>query len=120
MSSILDSAQLGVGGLRTLIPRFASLVASASGATQLVAANGSNKIRVLSYVIVASAAVNAKFQSAANDKTGLLYCASNTGVSAPFSPVGHFETNAGEALNVSLSGAVPVGGHITYALVPST
>lgn len=116
---MLDSAQLAIGGNRTLIPRFAALVASASGATQLVAASGTNKIRVLSYVIVASAAVNAKFQSAATDKTGLLYCAANTGVSAPFSPVGHFETNAGEALNVNLSAAVAVGGHLAYALVPS-
>jgi hypothetical protein len=115
----------GSGGARTdavynsttaLTPKFAVIVASASGATQVVAAVTSKKIRVLGYVLVASAAVNAKFQShvTPTDKTGLLYLGANGGVSAPFSPVGQFETVAGEALDINLSGGVAVGGHLTY------
>lgn len=101
---------------------FAAITASASGATQVVAAatlNGTaRKIRVVSYVIVANAAVNVKFQShTAGDLTGLLYNAANGGVAAPFSPVGWFETVAGEALDINLSGAVAVGGHLTYTLI---
>jgi hypothetical protein len=98
------------------VPKFAKIVASASGATTVVAAVTSKKIRVLSYVLVANAAVNTKFQShvTPTDLTGLEYLGSNGGVSAGFSPAGHFETVAGEALDINLSGAVAVGGHLTY------
>jgi hypothetical protein len=69
-------------------------------------------------VLVANAAVNAKWQSAtAGDKSGLLYLAANGGVVAPESPRGYFETAAGEALQLNLSAAVAVGGHISYCEV---
>lgn len=99
--------------------KFAVIAVSSSGVTQLIAAVTLKKIRVLSYVITANAAVNAKFQShvAPTDKSGLLYFGANGGVSAPYSPTGHFETIAGEALDINLSGAVAVGGHLTYVEV---
>jgi hypothetical protein len=63
--------------------------------------------------------VNAKFQSGAGgtDLTGLYYTAANTGFVLPFNPVGHFETASNTLLNLNLSGAVAVGGQITYVEV---
>lgn len=100
-----------------LTPKFATIVASASGATVIVAANATKKIRVLSYDLVANGAVNVKWQSASTDKTGLLYFAANGGISTSFSPVGHFETAANEALNINLSAAIAVGGQLVYVEV---
>ncbi len=104
-------------GTTALTPKFAAITASASGATVVVAAVASKKIRVISYVVVANAAVNIKFQSNSTDKTGLLYLAANGGVSGAYAPTGHFETASGEALNINLSAAVAVGGHVTYVEV---
>ena len=95
----------------------APIIASASGATQLVAAVPGKKIRVLSYVIVANGAVNVKFQSASTDLTGLLYFAANGGAVSGMEGLGCFQTAVGEALNVHLSGNVAVGGHLTYVVV---
>lgn len=97
-----------------LTPKFAVISASSSGNTSVVALVSSKKIRVLAYAFQCNAAVNVKFQSNTTDKTGLFYNAANTGALAGFNPVGWFETAAGEALNINLSGAVAVGGHITY------
>lgn len=99
-----------------LTPKFAKISCSSSGANIIVAAVTSKKIRVLSYVLVANAAVNAKWQShtTPTDLSGLLYLAANGGVSAPFSQVGHFESLSGESLDLNLSSAIAVGGHITY------
>ena len=104
-------------GTTQLMPKFAAITASASGATVVVASVASKKIRIISYVVVANAAVNVKFQSNASDKTGLLYLAANGGVSGAYAPTGHFETASGEALNINLSAAVAVGGHVTYVEV---
>jgi uncharacterized protein YigE (DUF2233 family) len=40
--------------------------------------------------------------------------AANGGISAPYSPVGLFETAAGAALVLNLSGANAVSGHLVY------
>lgn len=97
----------------------AVIAASSSGANEIVAAVAGRKIQVLGFFMMAAAAVNAKWQSASTDKTGLLYPAANGGAVAPISP-GHnfwFETAAGEALNLNLSGTVAVGGLVRYRLV---
>lgn len=95
--------------------KHAPIVASASGASQVVAGVAGKRIRVLGYTLVAAAAVTAKFQSNATDLTGALPLAANGGVSAASGPdVPSFETAAGETLNVNLGGAVQVGGHLTY------
>jgi hypothetical protein len=50
--------------------------------------------------------------------TGLSYfAAAGDGEVLSFNPVGWFETVAGEALDINLSGAVAVGGHLTYVEV---
>lgn len=118
-SDAIATGSLGGGNLTILTPKFATITASASGATTIVAAVTSKKIRVLSWTLVANGAVNAKWQShvTPTDKTGLHYFAANGGISVPFSPVGHFETVAGEALDINLSGAVAVGGSLVYVEV---
>lgn len=104
-------------GTSSLTPKFAVITASASGNTSVVALVAAKKIRVISYVVVTNATVNIKFQSNTTDKTGLLYLSANGGVSGAYAPTGHFETASGEALNINLSSAVAVGGHLTYVEV---
>jgi hypothetical protein len=99
--------------------KFATISTSTNGASTLVAAVATKKIRVLSYVLIANGAVNVKFQShtTPTDLSGLLYLVANTGASSGFSPLGHFESTAGEALDINLSGNVAVGGHLSYVEV---
>lgn len=99
-----------------LTPKRAVISASSSGVNALISAVTGKKIRVLSLVLMANAAVNVKFQShtTPTDLTGLFYLAANGGFSVGFSPLGHFETVAGEQLDINLSGAVAVGGCLTY------
>jgi uncharacterized protein YgiB involved in biofilm formation len=98
-------------------PNYAVIAASSSGDNAIVAAVTGKRIRVLAYALIANAAVNAKWRSASTDVTGLLYLAANGGVAAGFEGMGCFQTAAGEALNLNLSGAVAVGGHLTYVLI---
>lgn len=110
-----DSSILKLGNT-SVTPKFAKIAASSSGVNIVVAAVATKKIRVLSYVLNANGTVNAKWQShtTPTDLTGLDYLIANTGVSSGYSPVGHFETVAGESLDLNLSAAIAVGGHITY------
>lgn len=104
----------------SLTPKFAKISTSASGASTVVALVAGKKIRVLQFWLTASGAVNAKFQShiAPTDLTGLLYMATaGDGAAMNFCPVGLFETVAGEALDINLSGAVAVGGGLVYVEV---
>lgn len=97
--------------------KYAKISASASGNNTLVAAVTDKKIRVLQYNFVVAGAVNVKFQSAAGgtDISGLkTFAAAGGGMGAGYSPVGWFETAAGALLNLSLSGAVLVGGELVY------
>lgn len=100
-------------------PLFLSFNASSSGVTNLVALTAGKRIRVLQYTLVAAGAVNVKFQShtAPTDITGLMDLSGNGGVSCGYCPVGLFQTIAGEALDINLSGAVAVGGHLVYVLI---
>lgn len=102
--------------LTALTPKFAKISTSSSGATTVIALVAAKKIRVLSWSIVCNAAVNVKWQShvTPTDLTGLHYFAINGGITVPFSPIGHFETIAGEALDINLSGAQAVGGSLVY------
>lgn len=110
-----ETSQVSNGGVQ-LTPKFAKIVASSSGATTIVALVATKKIRVLAYKVIANAAVNVKWQShvTPTDLTGLSYFAANCGEVLPYNPLGWFETISGEALDINLSGAVAVGGHLTY------
>lgn len=107
-----------MNGTTSLTPKFASIAASSSGDNTVVAAVTSKKIRVLRYSLSANGAVNAKWKSAtAGDITGLKYLTQYGAHAGAFCPVGLFETTAGEALVLNLSGAVAVGGELTYVEV---
>ncbi len=118
VTSFDESNQVTVAGA-PLTVKFATIAASSSGNNTVVTAVTSKKIRVLSAVFVANGAVNAKFQTGAGgtDLTGLFYMAANTGASLPYNPKGWFETGSGALLNLSLSGAVAVGGCLSYVEV---
>jgi len=111
-----DETSTIYNGTTALTPKFAVISTSSSGASQVVAAVSSHKIRVINVVLMANAAVNVKFQShvSPTDLTGLLYLAANTGFAPGYIPTGHFETISGEALDINLSGAIAVGGWLTY------
>lgn len=100
--------------------KYAVVNASASGSNTVVAAVANKRIRVLSYVIIASGAVTVTWQSASTAISGPMALAANGGAapsagqSVPAGLIGQFETNQGEALVVNLGSAISVGGHITY------
>jgi hypothetical protein len=106
-------------GTTALTPKYASISTASSGNTTAVAAVTSKKIRVLSYRFQSDGDVSVKFRSAtAGDITGAMATgAKGGGGGASFSPVGHFETVAGEALQINLSAAVQVSGHLVYVEV---
>ena len=107
-------------GATALTPKFKTISASSSGVNVVVAAVTSKKIRVLAWDVKVNAAVNFKWQShtTPTDLTGLYYCsAQGDGVARSFNPLGYFETVAGESLDINLSGAVAVGGVLTYVEV---
>lgn len=112
-SIVSDSAAPATG----LTPLFATISVSATGDNSIVAADASKKIRVLSYVLTASGATNAKWRKATTDISGLLYMGPTGGVSAAYCPTGHFETGTNQALQLNLSNSTAVGGHIVYVLV---
>jgi len=109
-----------IAGLNTaLVPKFAVISAAGSGNNTLITAVSGKKIRVLSYTIVTTTAVTCQFQSGAGgtNLSGAMPAGVNGVISAPFTPLGHFETAAAALLNLSLGGAVAVAGHLSYVEV---
>ena len=104
--------------------KFAAVSASASGDNEIVAGVNGKRIRLLSGLLSFSGTVNAKWRSGTTDVSGLYY--GTLGPPFPFQPgpIGpggrtpHLQTAPGEALNLNLSGATAVGGHIVYEEVP--
>lgn len=98
-------------------PIFAAITTTSSGATQVASAVASKFIKVLSMQLTAASSVSAMWVSSASTAgfiTGNAYLAANAGYVLPFNPLGWFETNSGEALNLILSNSVAVGGSITF------
>lgn len=106
-------------GTTVLTPKFAAIAASSSGNNTLVAAVNPKKIRVLALSLISNGTVNVKFQTGAGgtDLTGLYYLVANAGFVLPYNPTGWFETASNTLLNANLSGAVAVGGCLTYVEV---
>lgn len=89
---------------------------------EIVAAVTGRKIRVLGYMLVAAGSVVATWKSGSTAISGAMSMVVGVPVPAPLGgtsldPMPHFITNAGEALNLTLSGAVQVSGHITYDVI---
>ncbi len=99
-------------------PQHALISGATSGNNTLVAAVTGKRIRVLSYFMVAAAAVVARFESDADGTalTGVMSMIAGVPHSA-HDPTGLFETDvAAELLNMELGGAVQVSGFLTYVL----
>jgi len=102
--------------------KYAVINASASGSNTVVAAVVGRRIRVVHYLAIAAGDVTATWLSAATAISGPMAIPQNggmapsAGVSSPAGILGQFQTEVGEALNLSLSGAISVGGHLTYIL----
>jgi hypothetical protein len=99
--------------------KYATISASTAGDNTLLAAQGpGKKIRVVSYVFVASAATTVQFESSTSgpDLTGAMSIAANGGVSAAHNEYGWFETDADALLNVKLS-ADGIDGHFSYVVI---
>lgn len=89
--------------------------ASASGQQNVIAAVSGKSIRLISAVLSVSAQVNVQWKSGGGGNlSGLMYCEMRGGAAWQFNPHGWFQTAVGEALAISLSAAVPVGGTIQY------
>lgn len=102
-----------------VLPQFAAVSATTSGASTVVGAVPNRTVRVLAVNVIASTGVGVKWQShvAPTDLTGLAALAANGGYILPYNPIGWFQTLVGEALDVNLSATATVGGHLTYVLL---
>ena len=107
---IYDSNGIPIIGLYGI--KFATLSATITWNTLVVASVSTLKIRVHQYLIHGGGTVNAKFQSNTTDITGLHYLVLSGGAAPSFSPVGLFETSAGQSLNINLSLSIPIGGWV--------
>lgn len=104
----------------------AAIAASSNGNNEIVAAAAGYKYRVIAFQLSFGGTVNAKWRSASTDKTGLFYGILGAQVESPQLPAnaggpsGQFDTAAGEALNLNLSGGVAVGGYVVYERIPAS
>ena len=111
----------GIGG--ALVPKFAAIAAATANDNTLVAAVTGKKIRVLALAVIAGAAGNIYFQSAAagtvlfGGSTNTINLPANGGFVLPFNPLGWFETVAGELLNMNASSTGPFSGGLVYVEV---
>lgn len=115
-----DSSSTLYNSTVALTPKFAKIDHATNGNNTIVSAVTGKKIRVVAYHFVSAGTVNAKWASdtaAPTDLSGSMALVANTVVSAPYCPVGHFETVAAKALNLILDAGVSVDGVLTYVEV---
>lgn len=100
--------------------KYALIDDASSGANEVVAAKTGYKFVVLNYGLIAAGAVNVTWKTGTTALSGAMPIAANGGISASSSVVlpggtyGLFETAISEALNMTLSAAVQVSGHVAY------
>jgi len=101
--------------MQNIQQKYAVIDAAGLGDNTLVGLVAGSQIRVTSFFLVGAAAVNIRFESNAGGTalTGIMTAGTNI-LSSGYNPAGHFETVAGELLNLELSGAVQVSGSLTY------
>lgn len=118
MGAAIQTNQM-MDGTTSLTPKFAVIDDALSGDNTIIAAVASKKIRVLQITLIATAAVNVRFESGAAGTalTGQMALTANSGFEASFCPVGHFETAVNTLLNLELSAAVSVDGWLVYVEV---
>ncbi len=99
---------------------YAAINTATSGAgNTIVAAVAGKQIRVVGYVLNALTAVTAQWYTGVSAAlSGPIALGATGTVACPNDHVeGHFETVAGEALKITLGGAVQVSGHVVYKLI---
>jgi hypothetical protein len=105
----------------------AQISAASSGDNTIVSAVVGRSIRVLGYVMVADAAVTARWYDGPSSDSlplsGAMSFADNGGAVAapaitpqPAGGIGWFKTRPGKALVLNLGGATGVRGHVLYEL----
>ena len=112
MAGVIRTAIIKTG--YGIVPKYAKIDVASAGDNTIVAAVAGKKIRVLQYALVVGAATTVIWKSGSTAISGDMSFDANSGISSPFSPVGLFETAAGEALVLNLSAANPVSGHLVY------
>ena len=99
------------------------VVINGSGAADiaLFTPNGDQIVRVLNYVITASAAGTVRFESGAGGTalTGIMHLIANGNLTlvVPFNENGWFETAAGAVLSLEIVGSIDIDGHMDIELV---
>lgn len=99
----------------------AAITAFTAASKEVVAAVSGFKIRVLSYFLCEAAGGTAEalnWEDGTTDISGVFTPAAGTPIVGPWNPHGHFETSAGNALNITKSSTtISVAGYLTYQLV---
>lgn len=105
--------------LSNIAPNFAVINVATSGDNAIIAGTTSKKIVVLDYVLVCGAADQVTFKNGISGTavTGPMRFAANGGISAGYSPVGHFQSASGASLVLNSSLGSQISGHITYVVV---
>lgn len=100
--------------------KYAVIDHAGSGDNTIVAAVTSRKIRVINYKLNAASAVTIRWEGGASGTalTGQMQLAANVADGASCGFAGCFETASGVLLNLELSGAISVDGHVAYCEVP--
>ena len=113
---IIDVVSAGNGATDTAV-LFASFSDATGDRNVVVAADATRKIRVLSYSLNAAGGLNTiTWETAATALSGAMDILDNTFIHASCVH-GLMETVANEALNISMTAATLVAGHVTYVLI---
>ena|ERR1700739_2335898 len=96
--------------------QYAFLNASASGNTTAIAAQAGQRILVLQAIVISGAAGSVKFATSTGptDISATWPVAANGGFVIPYSQLGWFQTNIGDALLFNQSGATSTGVHLVW------
>lgn len=97
--------------------RDAVIDTAGSGDTEIVAAVAGKRIVVVNYVLISAGIVNVRWKSGSTNKSGALPLVANSGAVVP-GDGRWFSTGIGEALNLNLSAAIQVSGHLSYRFEP--
>jgi len=95
---------------------FATINATTSGDTQVVAAVSNRRIVVVAFGVIASATVNIRFRSGSTDITGAMRLVEGGGIAHAYD-AGLFQTAVNQPLNINLSANATVGGYVVYRTV---
>ena len=113
---IIDVVSVGNGSTDEAV-LFASYSNASAADNEVVAADATKKIRVLSYTINAAGGANTvTWKSATTALSGAMDIVDNASLHAACVH-GLFETVANEALNLAQSAATLGAGHVTYVLI---